>query len=52
MDFWYRILEHSEDADIDEPLVEGQSLQAVATTSSASTTGNAEDGKYQRHLYQ
>ncbi|CAO3664358.1 unnamed protein product [Umbelopsis ramanniana] len=37
------ILEHSEDADIDEPLVEGQSLQAAATTSSASTTGTAED---------
>ncbi|KAI9281215.1 ubiquitin-related domain-containing protein [Umbelopsis sp. AD052] len=35
------ILEHSEDADIDEPVTEGQSL--AAATPSASSTGNAED---------
>ncbi|KAG2182708.1 hypothetical protein INT44_005688, partial [Umbelopsis vinacea] len=40
------ILEHSEDADIDEPVTEGQSL--AAATPSASSTGNAEDGKYQQ----
>jgi hypothetical protein len=45
-----RLLEHSEDADIDEEISEGQSLQTLTTLGAQATTAT-EDGKYRCSFY-